>query len=83
MKKLTGIILLMVISPVFSKSGNNYEKAMKDALDKMNHVTLVDDLSLVANQFERIAFAEKDNWLPVYYGAYARVMMAANLASNP
>ncbi len=77
MKTLTSIILLIVISPVFSNSGDNYEKAMKDALDKMDQAVSVNDLSLVANQFERIANVEKGNWIPIYYGAYARVMMAA------
>ena len=77
MKTIASIILLIAISPVFSTNVNDYEKAMKDALVKLNQATTVDDLSLVANQFERIANVEKDNWLPIYYGAYSRVMMAA------
>ncbi len=77
MKTLMSIILLIVLSPAFSKNGDNYEKAMRDALDKMSLATSVDELSLVANQFERIANVEKESWLPVYHAGYARVLMAA------
>ncbi len=77
MKTLTTIILLIVLCPAFSKSGDNYEKAMRVALDKMSQATSVNDLSLVANQFERIANVENERWLPVYYAGYARVLMAA------
>lgn len=77
MKTFVSIILLIVIIPVCSKSEGNYEKAMKDALDKMNHATSVEALQPVANQFDRIADVEKKSWLPLYHAAYARVMMAA------
>lgn len=34
------------------------------------------DLAATANTFERIAEAEKTQWLPYYYAAYCRVMQA-------
>ena len=34
--------------------------------------TTVEQLMAVSNRFERIALAEKDQWLPYYYAAYAR-----------
>lgn len=77
MKTLVGIILLMLLNPVYSKSEGNYEKAMKEALDKMNQTSSIDERQLVANQFDRIADVEKENWLPVYHAAYVRVLMAA------
>ena len=77
MKTLIGIIVLIVLHPLSSNAEGNYEKAMKDALDKMSQAATVDALQLVANQFDRIADVEKDSWLPDYHAAYARVMMAA------
>lgn len=77
MKTLIGIIVLIVWHPLFSFGEGNYEKAMKDALDKLNHAASVDELLMVANQFDRIGDVEAANWLPDYHAAYARVMMAA------
>ena len=77
MKTLVGIILLIVLNPICSKGEGNYEKAMKEALDKMNQATSLDDFQPIANQFDRIADVRKDSWLPLYHAAYARVMMAA------
>jgi len=77
MKTLASIILLIVLNPFFSISQSNYEKEMKETLDKMSQAASVEDFQMVANQFERIANVKKDVWLPVYYSAYARVIMAA------
>ena len=77
MKTLLCIILLVAFSPALSRGGNSYEKAMKDALHNMSQAASVEDLSLVANQFERIVKAESENWLPNYYAGYTRVLMAA------
>lgn len=77
MKRLTTILLLMVLSPIFSKGDSTYEKAMKDALGKLNQAASIEDFQQVANQFDRIANVENDNWLPAYHAAYVKVMMAA------
>jgi hypothetical protein len=77
MKTLVTIVLLVVAHPLISNSGNNYKKAMKDALENMQQAASIDDFQGVANQFERIADVEKDRWLPAYHAAYVRVMMAA------
>jgi hypothetical protein len=77
MKRLTTIVLVVMLSPVLSKGDGNFEKAMKKALGKMNQAASIDDFQQVANQFDRIANVETDNWLPVYHAAYSKVMMAA------
>jgi len=77
MKTLATIVLIMVLNPVFSNSDSAYEKAMKKAMEKLNQAESIEDWQGVVNQFERIARNEKENWLPVYHTAYARVMMAA------
>ena len=69
----------MVLNPVFSNSDSTYEKAMKDAIGKMDQAASIDDFLLVANQFERISNVEIDNWLPLYHAAYAMVIMAVLL----
>jgi hypothetical protein len=77
MKTLTSIILLIVLNTNFSNGQSNYEGAMEEALNRMSQAATVEDLQLVANQFERIANVEEEDWLPVYHSAYARVIMAA------
>jgi hypothetical protein len=77
MKTLATVILFMGLHPVLSLEDNTYKKAMKDAIGKMNQAASIDDFQEVANQFERIANVENDNWLPFYHAAYAEVMMAA------
>ena len=77
MKRLTTIALFIVLSPVLSKGESTYEKAMKDALGKLNQAASIEDFQNVANQFDRIANVEKENWLPAYHAAYVKVLMAA------
>jgi hypothetical protein len=83
MKTLMNIILFFfVMNPLFSRDDSAYEKAMKDALTRMNLAATIHDFQEVANQFERIADVKKESWLPLYHAAYARVMMAA-MAQDP
>jgi hypothetical protein len=77
MKTSVNIILLIVLFAASSKAENKYEQAMKDAMNTMNQAASVDDFQRAANQFDRIADATNDNWLPFYHSAYASVMMAA------
>jgi hypothetical protein len=77
---LIGLTLLMSIS--VSKGDGEFEKAMKDALDNLEQASTVEGLRPIANQFDRIASVKKDNWLPLYHAAYARVLMAAMQTDN-
>jgi len=76
MKTYLSILLILFASSIASAK-DNYEKAMQDALDKLEAASTVDQLQPVANQFDRIADVKNDDWLPQYHAAYARVMMAA------
>jgi hypothetical protein len=49
---------------------SKYEKAMKKNLSKIDSAMNVGSMLDAANGFERIAFAEKDKWLPYYYSAF-------------
>lgn len=52
-----------------------YKKAMRANLDKLKSAKTMADMQQVANQFERIAGAEKSKWLPNYYAAYSYIRM--------
>jgi hypothetical protein len=49
---------------------SKYEKAMKKNLAKIDSAINLTAMLDVANGFERIAFAEKDKWLPYYYASF-------------
>jgi len=53
---------------------SKYEKAMKKNLSKIDSALDVTSILTVANGFERIAFAEKDKWLPYYYASFMYVL---------
>ncbi len=68
-KNLTLTILMAFISiSVFS---SNYHDVMKLNIEKMKKSTSSVELGNIANQFERIAKTEKEEWLPGYYAAYS------------
>ncbi len=73
MKKL--FIPLLLSLPMLAFSNNDFETAMQANLDKLKQATTVTELQTVANTFERIAAAEKKEWLPRYYAAYCYVLM--------
>jgi len=50
---------------------NSYEQALGQALQSMSAATETEGLLAAADQFERIANAEKKQWLPFYYAAFS------------
>jgi hypothetical protein len=68
-------IILTLIICFFTAIGmhvddGKYEKAMKKNLSKIDSAMDVGSMLDIANGFERIAFAEKDKWLPYYYVSF-------------
>lgn len=61
MKQLTCIAFIVIAT--FTKAQTNFEKGMTSAFE-LWETNKIDE---AANLFERIANAEKDNWLPHYY----------------
>ena len=53
---------------------SKYEKAMKKNLSNIDSALDVMSMLAIANGFERIAFAEKDKWLPYYYASFMYVL---------
>ncbi|MGZ5255101.1 MAG: hypothetical protein ACXWV4_12055, partial [Flavitalea sp.] len=58
---------------IFAQS-DKYQKAMESNLAKLEQPSSPEQFIELANNFERIAEAEKTQWLPYYYAAYAQVM---------
>jgi len=77
--KKTSIIILLAIA--FLNSNGQYSEKFLNAM-KAN-ISALDtsfrnpsSLAVVSNNFERVALAEKNQWLPYYYAAYSQVVYA-------
>lgn len=74
MKTLTTLLFTLFILTTNAQS-EKYEQAMSKALEKLNQATTNDDFITAANTFERISMNEKNEWLPLYYSAYANIVV--------
>ena len=74
MKTALTIIICFLTVAGMQADGDKYEKAMKKNLSKIDAAKDVGSMLDVANGFERIAFAEKDKWLPYYYASFMYVL---------
>lgn len=77
MKSTILILLLGVTFSAATAQSDRYAASMKSNIAAID-TSFKNPLSLlsVANNFERIAGAEKNQWLPYYYAAYCQVMYA-------
>lgn len=78
---MKSLSLVFVFIFVFSfgpawASGPTYRQAMEESITSLNQASVAEQFLAVANRFERIAQAEKDQWLPWYYAAYATLNRA-------
>lgn len=71
MQKVTFLIFTILFSTSILAQENKFETAMKSAIQALNDAKEMNDFQAVANQFERIAQAESNQWLPSYYASYA------------
>lgn len=65
-----------------SGQSSRYLSAMENALKTMDTATALSSWQQSANVFERIANAEKTQWLPYYYAAYANATLGMKEKSN-
>jgi hypothetical protein len=83
-KKLTATAFaFFLITSSFCQGNLNrvnpkYEKALSDNLTILDTASAPATLLSLANNFERIGSAEKEEWLPFYYTAYCYAMLALN-----
>ncbi len=69
MKNLITFTLLFLLAFSLQAGNKGYEQKMGELLGKMETCKTADDFQELANQFERVAQAEKKEWLPRYYQA--------------
>jgi len=81
MKKffLSMLVLVSVLAS-FAQTNEKFVKAMEQKLVGYDSVRSNEGLQEVANSFERIAEAEKTQWLPYYYAALSNVNLGFNYA---
>ena len=76
MKTLTLSIIALFASTLLIAGNPKYEKAMENALGQLQQCKSIEDFNQSANTFQRIANAEKSEWLPLYYHAYSYIIMS-------
>lgn len=79
MKKGLLLLLAAVIGTASFAQSEKYMKAMEPKVAMLDSNNTVDTWKDLANSFERIGEAEKTQWMPYYYAAFATVM-AGNLS---
>jgi hypothetical protein len=79
MRILNTFLLAMML---ISATANNYNQAMTNALETMKTARTADELSAVANQFERISNVEPTQWLPLYYQAFSKIRISFMLKDD-
>jgi hypothetical protein len=74
MKK--GLLLLVSSFLVIASMAQSekYVKAMESKVALLDSSRTAENFKELANGFERIAEAEKTQWMPYYYAAYCQVM---------
>jgi len=81
MKKLMITVVLVSLFCV-GFSNETYEKAMSLSIEKLFQAKTIPENIEAANQFERISKSEKGEWLPLYYAAYAYIMISFQETDN-
>lgn len=82
MKKLIIAASLSFITITVMAQNEKYTKAMEAKVLAMDTTRSIDGLTELANSFERIANAEKKEWLPFYYAALAHVNSGYYMMQN-
>lgn len=74
-KGLIVLVASLMTATVFAQS-EKYTKAMEVLVPAVDTTRSIEGLINLANSFERIANAEKTQWLPFYYAALCNINMA-------
>jgi len=73
----TCFLLCLIFSVRSNAQSDQYVAAMKENLEKIS--TQSEPLQSLSATFERIAMAEKTQWLPYYYAAYTSISQSFRL----
>jgi hypothetical protein len=74
MKHLFVVAIALIASMLLQAQSEKYTGAMKKNISELDSAHDAARLIELANNFERIADAEKNQWLPYYYASYCQVM---------
>ena len=80
MKKFLLLAMVSFVAFTSFSQSEKYVSAMQQKLVGFDSVSSNENLQELANSFERIADAEKTQWLPYYYAALSNVRLALNYA---
>ena len=61
----------------FAQQNSQYVEMMKLTIPKINYTNSVEGIQEAANQMERVAGVEKEDWLPSYYATIAYITLAS------
>lgn len=77
MKHVLSILLICSATVAMAQPGDRFTQAMKRNLAAFDTAfNKTESLVNLSNSFERIAMAEKNQWLPYYYAAFCQVNYA-------
>jgi hypothetical protein len=76
MKKLILIASIVCLANLSFAQSEKYMSAMKSNISLMDSMMSKGNALELANSFERIANAEKTQWLPYYYASYCTITQA-------
>jgi hypothetical protein len=82
MKKLFLFVLIFSFTIAGIAQSEKYTAAMKAKVEVLDSIRTSADWLDAANTFERIAEAEKTQWLPYYYAAFGQIMHGYTLAQG-
>lgn len=82
MKKTILFLALLCIGCFSFAQSDRYAAAMKSNISQLDSMIMKNNSAELANNFIRIGDAEKTQWLPYYYAAYAKVIEALTATDN-
>jgi hypothetical protein len=68
------VLTFLLFTTTFFSQDEKYFKAMESALNVLDTAMTMETFIETGNRFERIALAEKTQWLPYYYAAQANAV---------
>ena len=78
MKKLLLLSVTIFLAAASFAQSDKFINAMKTNIAQLDSIMAKRNAAELANNFERIGKAEKNQWLPYYYAGYCTVMNAYN-----
>ncbi len=76
-KGLFSLLFIFIMSATFAQS-DKFQSAMEAKVSQVDSNNSVEAWKDLGNSFERIADAEKTQWLPYYYACYCNIMAGYN-----